>query len=178
MPERNPYEAPEARVEDLSVEASEYDPLDMFALSGRIGRLRLFVWQAMVSLISSVLVGAVAGVLLAAGFREGDAALDLVTAIVQIAAVAVGVIFAAKRARDFNVTGWLGLLIMIPIVNLFFFFVPGTDGPNKFGPPPPPNSTGVKVLAGILIALIVLVVVALIVVAATGYSEYLEANPG
>lgn len=48
-------------------------------------------------------------------------------------------------------SGWLWLALLVPFVNvvlsLLLLFMPGEQSANRFGPPPPPNSTGVKVLA-------------------------------
>ena len=45
-----------------------------------------------------------------------------------------------KRAHDRNRTGWFVLLLFVPLVNLWplveFFFLRGTEGPNKYGPDP------------------------------------------
>jgi hypothetical protein len=38
------------------------------------------------------------------------------------------------------------LWTIIPLVGLYWMFARGTQGANRFGPPPPPNSTGVKIL--------------------------------
>jgi len=44
-----------------------------------------------------------------------------------------------------NLSGWAMLWMLIPLAALYWLFAPGTKGPNRFGAPPPPNSTGVKV---------------------------------
>ncbi len=48
-----------------------------------------------------------------------------------------------RRLHDVNLSGWLVLLCFVPIVNilaalglLIVCFVPGTAGPNKYGPDP------------------------------------------
>ena len=46
--------------------------------------------------------------------------------------------------------------------------MPGTPGPNKYGPPPPPNSRAVNVLAAITIFLIGLGICAMVAVLALG----------
>lgn len=46
----------------------------------------------------------------------------------------------AQRCRDFGWTGWAALIIAVPVINVFFlialFFIPGTDGTNRYGPDP------------------------------------------
>jgi hypothetical protein len=49
-----------------------------------------------------------------------------------------------------NATGWLSIVALIPLINLMFWLIPGTDGDNNYGAPPPPNTAGVIVIAVIL----------------------------
>lgn len=46
---------------------------------------------------------------------------------------------AVRRLHDVNFTGWLLLLVFVPLGGLFIFImsvVPGTEGANKYGPGP------------------------------------------
>lgn len=47
------------------------------------------------------------------------------------------VMYGIRRMHDTNRSGWW---LLLPIVNLVFWAQPGTDGENRFGPPPPPPS--------------------------------------
>lgn len=60
-----------------------------------------------------------------------------------------------KRAHDFNVGGWLALLLLVPVVNLMFCFIPGTRADNTYGPVPPAPSSGLK--AGAILLPILLI---------------------
>ena len=46
----------------------------------------------------------------------------------------------AQRCRDFGWTGWAALLCLLPYGGMAFTFalafIPGTDGPNRYGPAP------------------------------------------
>ena len=64
-----------------------------------------------------------------------------------------------QRAHDFDVTGWLSLVTLVPFGVLIFWFVPGSQGENRFGQQPPPNTTGAIVLACIMPVLLLLGVV-------------------
>jgi len=48
------------------------------------------------------------------------------------------IILYIRRLHDLNKSGWLSLLFLVPLINLFFFiyvlFGKGTAGPNRFGP--------------------------------------------
>jgi formate hydrogenlyase subunit 3/multisubunit Na+/H+ antiporter MnhD subunit len=78
-----------------------------------------------------------------------------------------------QRCHDMDWTGWASLLTMIPLVGLLFWFVPGTPGPNRFGAPPPPNGTGIKVLAwaGVL-TLVLGIVGVLAALSLPAYEDY------
>ncbi|HWT70585.1 MAG TPA: DUF805 domain-containing protein [Oxalicibacterium sp.] len=56
-------------------------------------------------------------------------------------------ILTIKRAHDFNTGGWIALLLLVPVVNLAFWFIPGSKDANHYGPTPPAPSTGIKVAA-------------------------------
>src|SRR4029079_6804195 len=58
--------------------------------------------------------------------------------------------FIIQRSHDMDMSGWFSILALIPFVGLYWVFKSGTPGPNRFGPPPSPNTLGVKILAWIL----------------------------
>ncbi len=57
-------------------------------------------------------------------------------------------------------------------MNLIFWFIPGTDGPNNYGAKTPPNGTGVIIAA--LIIPIVFVVGVVAAVALPAYQQYVQ----
>ena len=84
----------------------------------------------------------------------------------------VGVMLTIQRCHDFDVSGWLSLLLIVPVAPLLFWIIPGTKGANRFGDPTPPNSTGVVVLALILPILFFVGIIAAIALPA--YQSYVE----
>ena len=42
-----------------------------------------------------------------------------------------------KRCHDFERSGWLSLVMLIPLAGLIFFLIPGTQGGNTYGFKPP-----------------------------------------
>ena len=63
----------------------------------------------------------------------------------------------------------IGLGIVGIVIGIFFlalWFIPGSAGSNRFGPPPPPNSTAVKVIAWIFVGLIVLAILSAVLMPA------------
>jgi uncharacterized membrane protein YhaH (DUF805 family) len=135
----NPYRAPAAAVADAG-EATQ--PVRLFSTSGRIGRARYIAYGFGLYLLSVFL-----GVFAAQLFGETGAM--LVTAV-WVAVAVLAVMLTIQRCHDFNMSGWLALLLVVPLANLVFLFIPGTDGPNRFGAPTPPNSIGVLIVAWLI----------------------------
>ena len=63
-----------------------------------------------------------------------------VTGIAYLFIVIFSIMLTIQRAHDFNTTGWITVLSLVPILNLMFLFIPGTDGENRFGKKTPPQS--------------------------------------
>jgi hypothetical protein len=60
---------------------------------------------------------------------------------------------------------------LVPLANLIFWFLPGTDGSNRYGPPPPPNSALV-IVVGLVVPILLVAVMAAIAIPA--YQSYVE----
>lgn len=131
---QNPYVAPRAAVADAP---EQYQPVRLFSVSGRIGRARYILYTMALPTIIMFGVG-----LLSAFIGAAGGALIIVA---WIAVIALSIMLTIQRSHDFNMTGWFALLGLVPLVNLAFWFIPGTDGPNRFGAKTQPNSTGVLV---------------------------------
>jgi len=157
----NPYKAPTAAVADAG-DATQ--PVRIFSASGRIGRARYIAYGFGLYLLS-VFVGVAAARL----FGEIGA---MLATVAWVAVAVIGVMLTIQRCHDFNMTGWLALLIVVPLANLVFLFVPGTDGANRFGAPTPPNSVGVLVVAWLIPGIVIAGMIAAIAVPA--YQAYLQ----
>src|SRR5262245_7995065 len=123
----NPYRAPAAAVADNVTE--EYGEVSLFSASGRIGRARYIAYGmgVYIAVMAVIVVGALLGTL---GF--------VVMAVGYIAMLVMMFMLTIQRCHDFNTTGWLSLLVLVPLANLLFLIVPGTDGENRFGLKTPP----------------------------------------
>ena len=66
--------------------------------------------------------------------------------------------------------GWLAGLI--PLVNLIFWCIPGTDGPNRFGAKTAPNSVAVLIIVWIFPALFITGILAAVSIPA--YNDYVK----
>lgn len=142
-PTLNQYAPPVADVADMST-TTEVAELKLFSARGRIGRLRYLAYSSGASFIYNVVV---------AGFMIAAPDTALGTAATVLAVVAVlwfNVLTGIKRCHDMGISGWWSLTLILPVIVLAWIFWPGDRGPNRFGPPPPPNTLGVRLLGLIL----------------------------
>ncbi|SDT56477.1 DUF805 domain-containing protein [Pseudomonas granadensis] len=159
----SPYAPPRASVaENLPAFAT----LKPFSFEGRIGRLRFLAWTMVLSLVTLPIVGVFA--LMALGLVAGDSTTGLIIGgilafFLFVAFLIVSILFSVQRLHDIGWSGWLWLLNLVPFVGSFFplviMVVPGNTGANRYGPPPPPNSTAVKVLCSLWIVFFALLFV-------------------
>ena len=163
----SPYASPQAQVGE---QLAEFGELKVLSAQGRIGRVRYLGWS-MALMLAFLPVG---GVILGS-FAVSDALAGLLTLVACLALVVVSVCIGVQRLHDIGWSGWLWLLNFVPVVGsvfaLLMLFMPGTAGPNRYGPPPPPNSRAVKVLAWLIILVPVIGIVAAIAMPA--YQDYL-----
>lgn len=163
-PTLNQYAPPTAEVAD--VQASTTGELKFFSSQGRIGRLRYLAYSTGASVIHSILTTVLT---LALGGSTGPAAIA-VTIVAFIALLWFSIITGIKRCHDIGISGWWSLTVIIPVIALIWIFVPGHKGENRFGPPPPPNTWGVRMLG--LILPVVFFVGILAAIAIPAYQSY------
>jgi len=164
----SPYATPKATVAES---LPEFGELKVIGIEGRIGRLRYLAWSLVLILACMPVFGIAAGFFAASEILGG-----LLMVIAGIAVAVISIMFGVKRLHDIGWSGWLLLITLVPVVggvfSLLMFIIPGSTEANRFGPPPPPNSTAVKVLALLWIALIVVGILAAIALPAyMGYAD-------
>lgn len=140
----NQYAAPTAEVADVTQPAATAE-LKLFSARGRIGRLRYLAYSTGATLVYSVALG-----LLAATIMTNLTAAEVVAYAAYIPLLWFTIITGIKRCHDIGISGWWALTVIIPVIALVWLFVPGNKGENRFGPPPPPNNWGVRVLGAIV----------------------------
>ncbi len=170
MPEPtfNQYAAPAANVADIAPETG-YAALDYFSANGRIGRLRYMAYLVGGGFLLNIATGVAAGIFVAAA----PGLLSVMNVVAWIPFTWWLVINGIKRSHDFNASGWWSAATLIPFASLIWLFVPGTQGANRYGPPPPPNTTGVKILALFAPLFFVAIVGVLAAVAIPAYKDYI-----
>ena len=165
------YAPPRTQVAEPVPEHGELRP---FSVTGRIGRLRYLAWSMVLSLATLGLLS-IAGGMFALSSLVGIPLMGLVIIGFLVVTVQIGV----QRLHDIGWSGWLMLLTLIPVVGSIFPLVmllaPGGKGPNRFGPPPPPNGRAVKLLA--VLWLLVPLIGILAAIALPAYRSYLQHVP-
>lgn len=148
----------EATMPELRLDKSPQAPeakLDVFGFDGRIGRMRLLAWNLVLSTIYMV-----AALIMMLVVQSSPTLSISVLGALGIAYLVLCIRISAQRLHDLNWSAWMLLLHLVPIANLVLSIVlllmPGTPGPNKYGPPPPANSPAVNVLGWICIILMIL----------------------
>ena len=165
-PAVNRYAPPVAAVEDVA--SGGIQPVRFWPPRGRIGRLRFLVYGIGVWLLSTAFAFAIG---LAAGL--GGARPEFVSFASLGVYVFLVAVIVIQRSHDMNLSGWAGLLTIIPFVGLVWLFKRGTPGPNRYGAPPPPNSGGLVVFGWIAGALMVIGMIGIVAaVAIPAYSGY------
>jgi len=174
MSQYNQYQTPQSRVDQGS--AQQYGEVKIFGVSGRIGRVRYLAYSIGVSMVVMLIAGVFSGLSALLG-DTGALIGGLVLGIAYIFMIVYAFMIAIQRSHDFNSSGWMSLLVLIPLVSLIFLFIPGTQGENNYGPPPPPNSVGNIILALLLpIIAIIGILAAIAIPAYQGYVQKAQEN--
>lgn len=167
-PAASPYAPPQAQVGE---EMPEFGELKPFAIDGRIGRVRYLGWTMALFLVFMPIIA----VTMLLGMASEYLGIGL-AAIATIAYLVFSIRISIQRLHDIGWSGWLLLLYLVPFLGsvfpLLILLIPGTAGANRYGPPPPPNSRGVVVLAWTTLILPVLGILAAIAI--PSYQSYLE----
>lgn len=154
----SPYAPPRTALDTTSGEFAE---LKVFSVDGRIGRMRYLAWS-MVLMLACLPAMGISFMLAQASQTLGT--LLFVACVVTM--IFVMIVITAKRLHDLGWSAWLMLLNLVPVVNTIFsillLVMPGHPQANLYGPPPPANSTAVKVLAWIWIGFVILAFLGLI----------------
>ena len=160
----DPYAPPQVRTAEGP---PDYGEIKIFSAKGRIGRVRYIAYLtgfAVILIVLMVVAGLQVGGILGSETNTDTSVISAATSprsLVYPIGVAAFIVFIAlltiQRAHDFNVDGWLALLIVVPLLNLIFLAIPGTQGENRFGKQTPPNGSGAIIPALIPIAILGLI---------------------
>lgn len=181
MSENTPYTPPNANVADINNQ--QYAELKMFSPGPRIGRLRYLAYSFGMSMLFMFVMGIVAGIVVAILMSAlGEAAVMPIVMVIYgifyLVLIVINIIFGIKRLHDLNQSGWLSIILFIPLVGFFFYlymlFAPGSDDANRFGNPPPANSTGVLVTVWLVPIVMIVYIGIIAAVAIPAYNGYIQ----
>jgi len=165
----NPYTPPRAHVDDIRDAGAEQQEPSILSTRGRIGRLRYLAYTIGAYLL--LIVAMVPLGLVGASTRSGVGVALLATG--GILYFVFTIMAAIQRVHDFDWSGWSVLLFIVPLANLvlglMMLFRGGTEGANRFGPPPTPNTWGVRILGCIAPVAFVGIMAAVAIPAYQGY---------
>jgi uncharacterized membrane protein YhaH (DUF805 family) len=157
-----PYAPPKSAV---VAGLSEVGTLKVFTTDGRIGRLRYLAWSMTMFLVGAPIIAIFAISLTAAlgTATDGGGTFAVIGGLLGVLGLiglaVVSVMIGVQRLHDIGWSGWLILLNLVPAIGsvfaLLMFLIPGSTEANRYGPPPPPNSTAVNVMASLCLILIV-----------------------
>lgn len=140
----NVYSAPNADLSNAPEDDDTYQP-KMWALSGRLGRIRYLAYLNITMIMLMLPIGILAAILIPSLARNGDGSGTAIIFALYIPMFAVSIIYAKRRLNDLDHSGWWSILMFIPLVNfligLYLVFGPGSEGSNRFGKRPNKNPT-------------------------------------
>lgn len=170
METTSPYNPPQTEL--LGDQEEAYGTIKVLSASGRIGRLRYITYTIGIPFLVLLVMGLLMAV---AGMALAEEQIGILTIVVfglgYLAMFVINIMLTIQRCHDFDVTGWLSLILLIPLAPLVFWFIPGTEGANRFGPQPPPNKGVLLIVIVLLLLLIVVSIMAAIAIPA--YQEYM-----
>lgn len=176
----SPYKAPQAHT--LAKDIEPYTP-HAFSTHGRIGRARYICYSLWLSMLVMFVGAMIGGFVLAAlsshdtGTMKGYAV--IVGLGLYVPVFGIFLVMAKRRLNDLGFSGWWGLMIFLPFINMLLalclLFWPANDHANKYGPPPAENSLPV-IIFGIVVpvALMVLALLAVLLPALIGFTFSLQ----
>lgn len=170
----NPYQTPEGQLTDDDHAVGE---VKFFSPSSRINRLRYWA-HSMLFTFAMFGVLFVIGLL---GFYVSTTVAIVLGVIAYIAMLVFSFILMIQRLHDLNKTGWMSLLAIIPLANIYLLilliFFKGTEGRNNYGLQTPPNKTWHWVLA-LSFPVLMFVIGLLAAIAMPAYQDYVERAQG
>jgi len=116
MNDINPYSTPKKYFLDNDIHA--YGTVKFFAFTGRLDRIRYIVYSMLIPpiLMLSLFIFVLIGLLNRALFN-----LIMVSFFLFFFTLLLS--FVIRRVHDFNYSGWLALLVFVPLINIIFSLI-------------------------------------------------------
>ena len=119
--------------------------------AGRLGRVSYIAYSLGTVLVLAILMGVTTYLALSLPVAAGQLLLSIAALLnyYLLLPLMMGVL-TIRRAHDFNYRGWLALLLLVPVINLLFWVIPGTTGGNNYGEAPAAYTLSTLLVAFIL----------------------------
>lgn len=151
-----------------------------FSTNGRFGRLSYLGWN-MLLMVFVFILGIIAAFLVPTFSSSATGSSIYVFGglfiIVYIAMIYFSFVFSIRRLHDRNQTGWLSLVMLVPLINFLFFIylscAKGDENTNNYGLPRITQGWE-KVLAWIYIIVFPISILAIAATAIPAYQSYIE----
>ncbi len=149
-------------------------------VSGRFGRLSYLAWlfiSSIIFMIIAFVLFAIFGSIIDPQNPESISIVAIIiAAILYIAFIYFSIVFMIRRLHDRNHSGWLSLLMFVPVLNvvfaLYLIFAKGDAGSNNFGAPR--ITLGWEKIVGWLYILMIPLVGVLAAISIPAYQSYVE----
>lgn len=175
MESNNPYESPKSNPASISNET--YQP-KIFAINGRIGRLRYLAYGMLFTILTMFLIGIAAFLIpsIASVLTDISGVTSaLLLIVLYLPLIIISIILVRRRLNDLDRSGWWQLLMYVPLLGILFalyvLFWPGTKGSNSYGLQPNANPTSIKIV-GLLIPIAFALLGILAAIAIPAYQDY------
>jgi uncharacterized membrane protein YhaH (DUF805 family) len=171
----NPYQASQSTTEADLDTAETYHP-KFLSLHGRIGRVRYLAYLIGAQFILGCILSGLSAIILFY-LQNNIHIVEFVNIIVGIFSyvviVSAGVVLTKRRFNDMDYSGWLGLLFIIPFINIIIGLMlickRGSEYKNQYGKPPAPNTIQIWLVALLPLFLTMGIILA---VALPAYQKY------
>ncbi|WP_111860777.1 DUF805 domain-containing protein [Acinetobacter sp. CFCC 10889] len=150
--------------------------------NGRFGRLSYLAWNMLLGffvMLCGVLAAFIVPSMMTSLSSGTSPSLGLFVPIILIYIILIycTYIFAIRRLHDLNKTGWLSLVLLIPLIGLFFWIyiscAKGDEGYNNYGAPRLTRGWE-KVLGWIYLIMIPLSLILMLAVGLPAYQSYVK----
>ena len=133
--------------------------------AGRFGRFSYLAWNCLLAIVASIILGIFIAIFpnTFVNLETGNFGGGMIfIVLIYVALMYFTFVFTIRRLRGRDHTGWLSLLMLVPLANvilmLYLIFAPGDDRSNSYGSPRP-TSGWEAVLAWIYIVIFVLAII-------------------
>lgn len=161
----NIYSSPQS---DVTSNHDELVDVKAFTTQGRLGRIHYLLYSMGYTMLGYLILGVVTAFTISAlGEQTATMVLGLLALVTMLPLFIFSIIWTVRRCHDFNTTGWLALLLIVPLAPLIFWFIPGTKGTNRFG-----NKPKTGPWWGLLLLIVPVLILAAIAIPA--YQDYVK----